>query len=75
VTGEFEEAQSAIRKLKEDKKKLVMDLNNTKKRFEAQELVCWHSPLIYNVHDTVVYMYMYIYMWLVKIFGLDGSVH
>lgn len=40
VIGEFEEAQNAVRQLKEDKKKLVLDLHSIKKQFEAQELVC-----------------------------------
>ena len=40
VIGELEEAQNATRQLKENKKKLELDLRNTKKQFEAQELVC-----------------------------------
>ena len=40
MIGELEEAQNAIRQLKENKKKLELDLRNTKKQFEAQELVC-----------------------------------
>ena len=39
VIGELEGAQNATRQLKENKKKLELDLRNTKKQFEAQELV------------------------------------
>lgn len=39
VIGEFEVAQNATRQLEESKKKLELDLRNTKKQFEAQELV------------------------------------
>ena len=40
VIGEFEVTQNAMRQLEESKKKLELDLRNTKKQFEAQELVC-----------------------------------
>ena len=37
---ELEQAQNTSRQLVESKKKLELDLHNTKKQFEAQELVC-----------------------------------
>ena len=39
VIGELEETKNATGQLKENKKKLELDLRNTKKQFEAQELV------------------------------------
>ena len=46
MIGKFEEAQNAVRQLKEDKKKLALDLHSIKKQFEAQELVCIHYTII-----------------------------
>ena len=69
MIGELEEAQNAIRQLKENKKKLELDLRNTKKQFEAQELVCTtvHVDMLctITIHSvdkpwTSALMYMYI---------------
>ena len=59
---EVEQAQHASRQLMESKRKLELDLHNTKKQFEAQELVrVWvdeRERIVLSVH-FVSYIYMY----------------